>query len=616
METTAPRLPHSLPFLPGNTGHDPTVTRYHKTQLLGVKDGAITEKTTALKESSDRELLRSMYEGNPLKLTGMPNRTQPENDGVPREAPSWLKHDRQVLQFTGYFQEHVVENPDENYRIRKCTMYYYLDDNSMYITEPKIENSGIPQGVFLKRHQFPKPDGTFYHWSDLDTGREIEIYGRVYRLTGYDAFTEKFYQNEGQPLSILEGEPEDNFKNTRKMINMKQNPPDLAETKEYFEVKLKGGKPNKKLASYLENDRKVLSFKVLWDDTSYDGGEKQYTLNYFLADQTMEVKEQRVPNSGIDAFPMLLKRMKVPKTPVLTHYPSMSLKKEDYYLPTDLSIGSVISVYGREVLLVSCDDYTVQWFIDNYGIEQKPLNVSKPSKNLKYAPNPQYNGYGTEEDSLGSVKALVPKAPKKNEQKIFKNDMHILRFEAKLVSTEPDDENRKFIVSFYVGDDTIQVYEVCDRNSGRTGGKFLERKQFKNPVTDQYYEEKHFAIGETVYLNGFRFQVVDCDEYTHKYMEDNCEVFPQASIDACLSKIKSGAYSYPSLQDYAIAMIKKLDTNGDEVISFDEFKQGLQGMKIFLTDHEINTMLRVFDHNQDGKISMEEFYNTLAAAAQ
>lgn len=115
-------------------------------------------------------------------------------------------------------------------------------------------------------------------------------------------------------------------------------------------------------------------------------------------------------------------------------------------------------------------------------------------------------------------------------------------------------------------------------------------------------------------MNGFRFRVNDCDEYTHKYMEDNCDVFPQASIDACLAKIKDGAFSYPSLQDYVIALMKKLDKNGDEVISFDEFKDGLAGMKIFLSDHEVNTMLRVFDHNGDGKISMEEFYNTLASA--
>lgn len=460
METTKTHLPHSLPFLPGNERQDPCVTRYHKTQLLNVKSGAMVEKVTAYKENQDNTLLESMRSGAPMKLTGMPQRPRAENDAVPRAPPTWLKNDRQVLSFNAYFQEHVVENPDENFRVRRCTIYYYLEDNTMYITEPKVENSGIPQGVFLKRHKFPKPNGECYHWSDLDAGREIEIYGRVYRLCSYDNFTEKYCRNEGCPLSPCEGDPEDAFKTTRMMINMKQNPPDLSETKEYFEVKLKGGKPNKKLASYLENDRKVLSFKVLWNDSSYDGGEKQYVLNFFLADQTMEVKEIKVPNSGIDEFPMLLKRMKVPKTPVLTHYPSMSLKKEDHYSPSDLIVGNVICVYSRDVLLISCDDYTFQWFKDNYGIEQHPLRVSKPSKNLKYEPVPKYNGYGTEEDSIGSVKALMPKPPRKNEKKIFKNDMHILRFDAGLVSTEPDDENRKFIIAFYVGDDTIQVYEV------------------------------------------------------------------------------------------------------------------------------------------------------------
>ena len=37
-------LPNQLPFLPGNTYADPTVTRYHKTQLLGIKDNTITGK--------------------------------------------------------------------------------------------------------------------------------------------------------------------------------------------------------------------------------------------------------------------------------------------------------------------------------------------------------------------------------------------------------------------------------------------------------------------------------------------------------------------------------------------------------------------------------------------
>jgi hypothetical protein len=37
-------MPSQLPFLPGNTYADPTITKYHKTQLLGIKDGTITGK--------------------------------------------------------------------------------------------------------------------------------------------------------------------------------------------------------------------------------------------------------------------------------------------------------------------------------------------------------------------------------------------------------------------------------------------------------------------------------------------------------------------------------------------------------------------------------------------
>ena len=131
-------------------------------------------------------------------------------------------------------------------------------------------------------------------------------------------------------------------------------------------------------------------------------------------------------------------------------------------------------------------------------------------------------------------------------------------------------------------------------------------------MVDKYYVEKDFMIGKTVYLGGHRFQLNDCDEYTHKYMEDNFDVFPHASIDHVMDKIKSGANMYPSLQVYSIELIKRLDKNGDEIISFDEFREGLQTFNIHLNDHELNTLIRVFDHNQDGRVSIEEFYNTLA----
>jgi len=60
-----------------------------------------------------------------------------------------------------------------------------------------------------------------------------------------------------------------------------------------LEVNLGGGHPNRNLRSFIDNDRKVLSFDVMWDDNSYDGGIKHYKMNYYLSDNTMEIKEVR-----------------------------------------------------------------------------------------------------------------------------------------------------------------------------------------------------------------------------------------------------------------------------------------------------------------------------------
>jgi hypothetical protein len=161
-------------------------------------------------------------------------------------------------------------------------------------------------------------------------------------------------------------------------------------------------------------------------------------------------------------------------------------------------------------------------------------------------------------------------------KKMFKQDMHILRFNARLVSTEPDDESRTFIISFYCGNDTVHVYEVCDKNSGRIGGPFIQRQKQKNPVTGQYYRESDFLIGRTVYLSGFKFMLASTDEYTAKYMEDNDEVFPEASLKAIMAKITAPAKNFGSLQEYVIDLLGRLDKNGDKVLDFGEFTAGLR----------------------------------------
>ena len=65
-----------------------------------------------------------------------------------------------VMQFDAYFKEAVDESPLENHRVRKCKILVYLEDSSVQIDECRQENSGMPQGTMVKRHQIPYPEVT------------------------------------------------------------------------------------------------------------------------------------------------------------------------------------------------------------------------------------------------------------------------------------------------------------------------------------------------------------------------------------------------------------------------------------------------------------------------
>ena len=66
--------------------------------------------------------------------------------GTGPDLPTWVAFDKQVLCFDAYFQEAVHEKREEQYRIRKCKIYFYLEDDSIQVIEPRDKNSGLPQG--------------------------------------------------------------------------------------------------------------------------------------------------------------------------------------------------------------------------------------------------------------------------------------------------------------------------------------------------------------------------------------------------------------------------------------------------------------------------------------
>lgn len=69
-------------------------------------------------------------------------------------------------------------------------------------------------------------------------------------------------------------------------------------------------------------------------------------------------------------------------------------------------------------------------------------------------------------------------------------------------STNPVDEERRFVLSYFLANDMISIYEKPTRNTGIIGGKFLEKTQIPKPGSTveepDFYSPADFAIGSTV----------------------------------------------------------------------------------------------------------------------
>ena len=102
----------------------------------------------------------------------------------------------------------------------------------------------------------------------------------------------------------------------------------------------------------------------------------------------------------------------------------------------------------------------------------EPLDLGEEVKKKHEKEIPPYTGFGTEADSLTSCGGLEPRAPQRDFFKFMKKDRdgfdsHILRFSARLVIEGKVDTKRKFVVSYFLSDDTILVNLIPEQNSGK-----------------------------------------------------------------------------------------------------------------------------------------------------
>jgi len=436
--------------------------------------------------------------------------------------PTSVKLDRQVLRFYGFFKESVIENPNENFRVRNIDICYYLEDNSISMNESKQTNSGIPQGPFLKRQKILRNDGSgkFLNIQDFRIGQEIHLFGKNILLFGCDQYTREFFDNLGMPQNDDIQPPVDNFqtKTLNKFVPQKDNL-----MKDFMEHKLGGGRVTSQ-KQFLEFDRKVLRFFC-------ESRESPYIIHYYLADDTFEVREVNYNNSGKDPFALLMKRQKLPRK-IQIGQPGESFP-EDFIKLDEVRYGEPFDIHGRKFLIKGCDAFTQAYLKENLGVDF-PIGAIEIPRHFEKTEMviPPYNGFGDEEDSLGYVYRLEPIPPKKDYFKWMDNQQY-LRFKGKFNTKKPEDIRREFIITFFLHDDTVLIYEPVQRNSGFVSGKFLEKGKYKNAQNgNQFFNPADFRVGKDVRVNGYSFKILTCDQFTQKWYEQNFrEMIPDSAVE-------------------------------------------------------------------------------------
>merc|ERR1719486_1206443 len=142
----------------------------------------------------------------------------------------------------------------------------------------------------------------------------------------------------------------DPFLSTRQDLRDKVAKPPRTYEKLYREVMLGGGHINTDMQQFLEKDRKVLRFYAVLDDLTTPQFERRpFTLLFFLADDTMEIRELYPLNCGRDNFPIFFKRGKMPRGAVEVHGPQSQAKTKDQFVNgAELYVGQVVTLSGNQ----------------------------------------------------------------------------------------------------------------------------------------------------------------------------------------------------------------------------------------------------------------------------
>jgi len=504
----------SIPLIPGWNRESNKQVRRGRTRNMDYRSAGVGSAPVRHVESTGSEtLLTGSKAAFDTNMTGgvdpyMLSSTK-IGDGIGTEQH--ISQQPKVLRSFGYYREAISESSEETFRDRKVSILIYLSDGTCEVNEPKVQNSGIPQGKVINRGPLKTEDGELIGPAHLLPGTFLQIYGKMIKVCQADPWTRNWLTTRG--LAVPEDMPIPRNGASRVLAELPEwNGKVLFPLKTFMEAAM--GKHNHDSAAtkqFLDYDQDKLRFSLVWDNSDALFGDiMDYSMLYYLGDDTVQIQQSRRANTGREEFPTLFKRdqlLKDWKEFLNIHKREVGAKYGDAPIWTwrDMRVGKTFNVFGREMRVTACD-FTTRDFFARQGIELKPNECLAGEKvDRPVLAMPQFNGYGDKFHARTEWKSLVPKQPKKDYNKIIGLDGHRIRMTASIISNNPDDQQRKFVITYFLHDDTLLVYEPPIRNSGIVGGKFLEKGKFEHESGARYITPDDFEEGQIIIINYFSF---------------------------------------------------------------------------------------------------------------
>eukprot|EP00960_Hanusia_phi_P049974 759911-Hanusia_phi.AAC.12 len=533
-----------VPFLPGNTlNFNLPNQRFSRGSTLSYTNGfSIDRKDPIIANKRDSGTTRRSLKPGWSNSSGMrawtaplsfidssttSRMTQTQRNLIsyldrPPKMPNYVVLDKIILRFRAWFKDEMslLTGPDRLI-VHNCILLYYLLDDSFMIMEPRQENSGLNQGCIMRRQQVAKQDGSEnYSWKDLFIGAEITMRAKQIHLIDCDEFTRSWYLEQGIEMDAPQQAPEDPYEIREMAESKKRRDYEMAKQRRIQKELMQVEEVKHRFLTY---DRQVLRFYAIWDDRYNLFGLRHFlAVRFYLSDFTIDIQEFEGSANGRKS--RFLARQRVPREP--TNLDAMkSLKIEDCLAVNDLFVGAKVNILGKDILIYDCDKFTRDFYQEQFGEVMNSIDISEQSVPMPRLPTPPSNGIGAEEDSMQNCKMLRPKPLHKDMAKYKKYAGKVLRFEAKWVSDRPEEKVRTFIISFYLADDTISIWETSGdgRNTGMFSGKFLERMKLKKPGTFgtkmKYYSKSDFYVGAVIEAQTRKFELVSMDKFTERLMD-------------------------------------------------------------------------------------------------